>query len=215
MVQAQPQPGDASQAHHLVTQILQRAGAKDAPAGSATQDLLPLVYDELRRMAAGALAGERAGNTLQPTALVHEAYMRLVGGGDVSWNSRGHFFAAAAQAMRRILVDRARARNAAKRGGPGKERIALGDSALAVEPQDDTMLAIDELLEQLTAYDKLKAQIVMLRYFAGLSIEQTAQALGLTEHKVKSEWAFTRAWMHEKLDKRSITSEGGGSGGSG
>lgn len=181
----------------MVTRLLERAGEGHP---SATDELLPLVYDELKKMAASQLSNERVGHTLQPTALVHEAYMRLVGDGDVSWNSRGHFFAAAAQAMRRILVDRARARATDKRGG-GRAREALSDSALSAEPLDDTMLAIDDLLEKLDAYDRTKGQIVMLRYFAGLSIEQTARALNMTEHKVKSEWAFARAWMHAELSK--------------
>jgi RNA polymerase sigma factor (TIGR02999 family) len=188
----------------MVTQLLERASAGQ---GSATEDLLPLVYDELRRIAASQLANERAGNTLQPTALVHEAYIRLVGDGEVSWNSRGHFFSAAAQAMRRILVDRARARGSQKRGG-GRAREALSDSALTAEPLDDTMIAIDDLLKKLDAYDRTKGQIVMLRYFAGLSIEQTASAMGLSEHKVKTEWAFARAWMHAELQKDEGLSEG-------
>lgn len=189
--------GGGASAQHAVTMLLERASAGH---GSATEDLLPYVYDELRRIAASQLASERVGHTLQPTALVHEAYMRLVGDGDVSWNSRGHFFSAAAQAMRRILVDRARARGSIKRGG-GRAREALSDSALTTEPQDDTMIAIDDLLVKLDAYDRNKAQIVMLRYFAGLSIEQTASALGMTEHKVKTEWAFARAWMHAEMTR--------------
>lgn len=189
--------------------MLERARAGH---GSATDDLLPVVYDELRKIAAAQLNNERVGHTLQPTALVHEAYMRLVGDGDVSWNSRGHFFSAAAQAMRRILVDRARARGSAKRGG-GRAREALSDSALISEPVDDTMIAIDELLKKLDAYDKAKAQVVMLRYFAGLSIEQTAEALGMTEHKVKSEWSFARAWMHAELSRGESEDGAGEAGG--
>lgn len=190
---------------HLVTQLLERAARGH---GSATEDLLPVVYDELRRMAAAQLARERMGQTLQPTALVHEAYVRLVGDGDVSWSSRGHFFSAAAQAMRRILVDRARARSSQKRGGD-RARVELSESALATEPPDDTLLAIDDVLEKLSSYDKTKAHLVMLRYFAGLSLEQTAQAMGLTVHQVKSEWVFTRAWMHRELQAAEDGAEGG------
>ena len=186
----------ASPNSHLVTRILENAAqGRDG----ATDDLLPLVYDELRRMAAAELAKEGPSPTLQPTALVHEAYLRLVDGGDrLPWDNRGHFFGAAALAMRRILVDRARARQSLKRGG-ARRKVELTDGALSTEPDDATMLAIDEVLEKLDALDKVKSQIVMLRYFAGLSLEQTAESLGLTVHKVKSEWAFTRAWMHDQL----------------
>jgi RNA polymerase sigma factor (TIGR02999 family) len=181
---------------HLVTRLLENAaqGRDDA-----TDKLLPLVYDELRRMAAAELAREAPGQTLQPTALVHEAYMRLVGSGDaVPWDSRAHFFGAAAIAMRRILVDRARARQSQKRGGK-RDRVPLDDNAITTDTRDETILAVDELLQRLDAEDKVKSQLVMLRYFAGLSLEDTAKAMGLTVHKVKAEWAFTRAWMHANL----------------
>jgi RNA polymerase sigma factor (TIGR02999 family) len=185
----------ADQAQHDVTRLLRLAGDGDS---RATDELLPLLYEELRRMARAQLAGELPGATLQPTALVHEAYMRLVGDGDVSWNSRGHFFGAAGQAMRRILVDRARRRGAAKRGGD-RHRVELGDEAIKEELEAESMLAIDEVLTQLEAYDATKAQLVTLRYFAGLSLEQTAAAMGVSLAAVREEWAFARAWMHRRL----------------
>ena len=186
-----PQPG----LH--VTQLLQQAGGGDP---RATDELLPLVYDELRRLARSHLGGEAPGHSLQPTALVHEAYLRLVGSADVSWHSRGHFFGAAALAMRRILVERARHHLRLKRGG-GRARVELGEDALAAEPQADSMLAIDQVLDRLAQYDPAKARLVMLRYFAGLTLEQTASALDLTLSQVRTEWAYARAWMHRELSK--------------
>lgn len=190
-----------------VTQLL--ALARDGDS-RATDELLPLVYEELRRMARAHLSTERAGATLQPTALVHEAYMKLVGGKDVSWNSRGHFFGAAAQAMRRILVDRARTNNAIKRGG-NRERVELGDQAMAVEPGAASMLLIDEALVKLEAYDAVKARIVMLRFFSGLTIEEIAMAMDMTVSQVKTSWEFSRAWLHSQLKKmEAATTDAGG-----
>ncbi len=180
-----------------VTQLLQLAGSGDS---RATDELLPLVYEELRRLARSQLASEQPGVTLQPTVLVHEAYLRLVGDGEVSWNSRGHFFGAAAQAMRRILVDRARRNNALKRGGDHR-RVEIDDHALAAEPDAHTMLAVDEVLDRLQAYDPAKARLVMLRYFTGLTLDQSAAALGLTPAQAKTEWSYARAWMHRELQK--------------
>jgi len=180
-----------------VTQLLAMAAAGDS---RATDELLPVVYQELRRMARVQLGHEKPGQTLQPTALVHEAYLRLVGNGDVAWNNRGHFFGAASQAMRRILVERARHRSRDKRGG-GARRVDLSDHDMVTEPDVDVMLALDEVLERLTVYDKQKSQIVMLRFFAGLTVEQTAEALNLSVWTVKSEWAYARAWMHREMAK--------------
>lgn len=180
-----------------VTQLLQLAAGGDR---RAADDLLPAVYDELRRMARAQLGNERPGQTLQPTALVHEAYLRLVGTTDVAWNSRGHFFGAAAQAMRRILVDRARERAALKRGG-GQRRIELDENQLAGEPDMATMLALDEVLTNLEQFDATKARVVMLRFFAGLTFEQTAAAVGMPVSTVKDEWAFARAWIHREMNK--------------
>jgi len=191
-----------------VTVLIHAAAAGDAKASS---DLLPIVYDELRRLAQanmGREARQGAGHTLQPTALVHEAYMRLVGDNDpsvASWQSRGHFFGAAALAMRRILIERARARQTHKRGG-GVARVELHDDAVAAgvtgelsETSSDEILALDEALKKLEALDERAARIVMLRYFAGLSIEQTAAAIDLSPATVKKSWAFARAWLSREV----------------
>jgi RNA polymerase sigma factor (TIGR02999 family) len=166
---------------------------------SAAEQLLPLVYDELRRLAAEKLAQERPGQTLQATALVHEAYLRLVGhGAEPHWNSRGHFFAAAAQAMRNILVDSARRKRRKKHGG-GRHRMAL-DEALPAPPSDaDELLALDEALSRLAAEDPEAARIVHLRYFAGLSVEEAAQALGISRAYAYRQWTFARAWLLQAL----------------
>ncbi|MBX3380679.1 MAG: hypothetical protein KF805_11350 [Phycisphaeraceae bacterium] len=181
-----------------VTQLLKMAGEGDS---RATDELLPLVYEELRRMARAQLVGDAMAVTIQPTVLVHEAYLRLVGDGDVSWNNRAHFFGAAAQAMRRILVERARHRGRQKRGG-GQKRIEMDDALLATEPEAETMLALDDALRKLEAYDPVKGQIVMLRFFTGLTNEQTAQAMGKSATWVKEEWAYARGWLHRELAKQ-------------
>ena len=165
----------------------------------AAEQLLPLVYDELRRLAAQKLAQERPGHTLQATALVHEAYLRLVGNGaEPHFNGRGHFFAAAAQAMRNILVDSARRKRRAKHGG-GRHRVTL-DEALPAPPDDaDGLLALDEALTRLAAEDPEAARIVQLRYFAGLSVEEAAQALGVSRAHAYRQWTFARAWLLQAL----------------
>jgi RNA polymerase sigma factor (TIGR02999 family) len=165
----------------------------------AAAQLLPLVYAELRRLATEKLAQEKPGQTLQPTALVHEAYLRLVGGGaEPHWNSRGHFFAAAAQAMRNILVDNARRKRRKKHGG-GQHRVAL-DEALPAPPNDaDELLALDEVLSRLAAEDPEAARIVHLRYFAGLSVEEAAQALNISRAFAYRQWTFARAWLLQAL----------------
>jgi RNA polymerase sigma factor (TIGR02999 family) len=166
---------------------------------NAAAELLPLVYDELRQLAAQRLAQEKPGQTLQPTALVHEAYLRLV---DVEqaqrWNSRGHFFAAAAEAMRRILIDSARRKQGEKHGG-GKRRLNLdqGD-ALAATPAED-LLALDEALERLARNDPTAVQLVKLHCFAGLSVEQAGEALDLSRTQAYRLWTFARAWLHSQL----------------
>ena len=182
-------------APYEVTQLLAAICEGDSKASAR---LLPLVYDELRKLAKARMAHEPAGQTLQPTALVHEAYLRLVGDNDVTWDNRGHFFAAAALAMRRILVERARSRNRIKRGG-GRARVELTDAALVTEPPDHDLLVLDEALARLEKFDKRKADVVMLRYFAGLSIEETAAALGVSPATVKNEWTFARAWLHREV----------------
>jgi RNA polymerase sigma factor (TIGR02999 family) len=157
----------------------------------APELLLPLVYQELRRLAAQKLAREKSGQTLQPTALVHEAYLRLVDGEQARhWNSRGHFFGAAAEAMRRILVDQARRKNAEKRGG-GRQRVALESVEPEHVPRDDELLAIDEALDRLAAEDQA-ARLIQLRYFAGLSVEDAAEALGVSRSTAYEHWAYAR-----------------------
>lgn len=158
----------------------------------AAADLLPIVYDELRQLAAQKLAAEAPGQTLQPTALVHEAYLRLVG--DQTFDSRGHFFAAAAEAMRRILVDNARRRKAVKHGGDF-QRVELEDHGLPVRPVPDEIIAVDEALTRLTAEDPAAAQIVQLHFFAGLSIDQAAEVLGVSRATAYRQWSFARAWL--------------------
>jgi RNA polymerase sigma factor (TIGR02999 family) len=173
-----------------VTRILTAIEQGD---GQAASQLLPLVYDELRRLAAHQLAAEAPGQTLQPTALVHEAYLRLVGPDPAAqWASRSHFFAAAAQAMRRLLIDNARRKQAQKRGG-GLQRHPL-DGLAAPEP-DAELLALDEALHQLAAKDPEKAKLVELRYFAGLTGEQAAQVLGISPTTADRHWAYARAWL--------------------
>src|SRR5262245_15572384 len=165
----------------------------------AAEQLLPLVYEELRQLAAQKLAHEKPGQTLQATALVHEAYLRRVDVEKVQhWDSRGHFFAAAAEAMRRILVDQARQRHSQRRGGAAK-RQSLDSLDAAVPAPDDELLAVDEALERLHQLDPPKAELVKLRYFAGLTIPEAAQALGISIPPANRYWAYARAWLHEEL----------------
>jgi RNA polymerase sigma factor (TIGR02999 family) len=180
-----------------VTRLLDAAAAGDRQAAA---DLLPLVYDELRKLAAVRLAAEPSGNTLQPTALVHEAYLRLVGTpeGD-RWDHRGHFFAAAAEAMRRILVDRARRKATARHGGAMQRQALDPDAAAMPEPRED-LLALDTALDRLAAEDPLKADLVKLRYFVGLSLAEAAAALGLSERTAGRHWAFARAWLRRAVE---------------
>ena len=179
-----------------VTRILQ---AIDHGNPHAAEELLPLVYDELRKLAAQRLAHEKPGQTLQATALVHEAYLRLVDVKEAQhWNSRGHFFAAAAEAMRRILVDSARRQHSLKRGGR-RQQVCLEDApALSEQPADD-LLALDEALTQLAEEDPVKAQLVKLRYFAGLSVEQTAEALGISRATADRYWAYAKVWLYHAV----------------
>ena len=178
-----------------VTEILQAATRGDP---KATAELLPLVYAELRHLAAIRMAKLPPGNTLQPTALVHEAYVRLVDVGDHDWNTRGHFFAAAAQAMRQILVEQARRKATPKRGGDRK-RVDVEHVDVPVDPPADDILALDLALERLKGEDPRKAQIVMYRYFAGLDREETAAAMGISVRTVDREWRYIRARLHKEL----------------
>jgi RNA polymerase sigma factor (TIGR02999 family) len=175
-----------------VTQIL---SAIDAGDPRAAAELLPLVYDELRKLAAARIAEEGPGQTLQPTALVHEAYLRLVGGQEPQdWNGRGHFFAAAAEAMRRILIDAARRKRAGVHGGDRK-RIDLDRAEVAADLPPDRLLALDEALDLLARHDPVAGRLVRLKYFAGLSVEQAAAALGLSRATAYRHWTFARAWL--------------------
>jgi len=179
-----------------VTQILSQIERGDP---SAADQLLPLVYNELRRLAAQRLAQEATGQTLQPTALVHEAYVRLVDAEHQQrWDSRGHFFAAAAEAMRRILVDNARRKKSKKRGG-GRQRVDMelpdGDNG----PPLDGLLALDEALNRLEAKDSRKSKLVELRFFSGLTSEQAAEALGVSVATAERDWTFARAWLRREM----------------
>lgn len=178
-----------------VTEILSAVEQGDA---SAAQQLLPLVYDELRRLAAQKLAQERPGMTLQATGLVHEAYLRLVDVDNAQvWNSRGHFFAAAAEAMRRILVENARRKAAIKHGGQFRR---VDTDELAEADDDAQIVALDEALQKLAAEDRLAAQVVELHHFAGLSHELVAETLGLTVYRARQKWTFARAWLRDAIE---------------
>ena len=163
----------------------------------AMEELLPLVYDELRRLAKSYLQRENPGHTLQSTALVHEAYIRLVDQ-DVSWQSRAHFFGIAAQMMRRILVDHARAKNAAKRGD-GACKVTLDEALVASADRDVNVLALDGALTKLAQIDKQQSQIIELRFFGGLSIEDTSEILKISPATVKRDWAMAKAWLHREM----------------
>jgi RNA polymerase sigma factor (TIGR02999 family) len=166
----------------------------------AAEELLPLVYDELRKLAAARLADEKPGQTLQPTALVHEAYVRLIGGDQPQdWDGRGHFFAAAAEAMRRILVEAARRKTAEKRGG-GRARVDLDEASLLADGSPFDLLELDDLLDHLARVNPQAAELVKLRFFAGLTGDQTAAALGISPRAADSLWAYARAWLFEKMN---------------
>ena len=177
-----------------VTRLIEAARAGDRQAAA---DLLPLVYDELRKLAAVRMAEEKPGQTLQPTALVHEAYLRLVGpGGGQQWDNRGHFFAAAAEAMRRILVDAARRRSREKHGGQ-RDRVDLPD--VPTRDTDDRLIALDEALTRLAAEDPIAAQVVELRHFTGAGHEAIAATLSITVYAARQKWTFARAWLRDAL----------------
>ena len=180
-----------------VTRVLHAAVQGDP---KAAQDLLPLVYDELRTLARARLRKVPPGQTLQPTALVHEAYLRVVGSEDPGWDGRGHFFAAAAQAMRDILVEQARRKAAKKRGGD-RQRVATEQAEPVFEPPSDDVLAIDEAVRRLEQDDPRKGQIVNLRYFAKLTSAETAEALGVSVGTIEREWRYIRAYLQRELEK--------------
>ncbi len=175
-----------------------------AGRGEAADQLLPLVYDQLRAIAQQRMNEERAGHTLQATALVHEVYVRLVGDGDAAWANRGHFYAAAVEAMRRILIDPARRRGAVKRGGDWR-RATLNVASLALDENLDTFLALDEAMLRLEEQDAKAAEVVRLRFYAGLSIEDTARILDLSPRTVKREWTYARTWLLHNLEREQAT----------
>lgn len=184
-----------------VTILLDAAAAGDRHAAAT---VLPLVYDELRKLAAARMAGEPPGHTLDATALVHEAYLRLVGPEDrPRWEGRAHFFAAAAEAMRRILVDAARRRQTQKRGGAG-ERVTLDPDAVAAPEGPEDLLAIDEALDELAKSEPQLAELVKLRYFIGLTIPETADVLGVAPRTIDAWWAYARAWLLAKMKGESV-----------
>jgi RNA polymerase sigma factor (TIGR02999 family) len=182
-----------------VTRILVAIEEGDA---QAVDELLPALYRELRQLAAQMLSREKPGQTLQATALVHEAYLRLVGADHQTWNSRTHFFAAAAEAMRRILIENARRKHRLKRG-EGYRRVGLHQEAIVIEGDAEDLLALDEALAKLEATDKMKADLVKLHYFGGLTIEQAAELLGISPRTAKRYWAYARARLYEEIDPAS------------
>src|SRR5215472_15520843 len=185
-----------------MSQVTQLLSAIDAGDSQAADQLLPLIYDELRKLAAAKMALEQPGQTLQPTALVHEAWLRLVGGQEVRFQGRGHFFAAAAEAMRRILIDRAREKHSLKRGAAA-QRVDLDHLELAIQADDETLLDVNEALEKLAEEDPDSAQFIKLRFFAGLTNSEAAQALDIPERTARRHWAFARAWLYRELSKQS------------
>ena len=178
-----------------VTQILSAIEQGDA---NAADKLLPLVYEELRKLAAHRMANEAAGQTLQPTALVHEAWMRLVGEQNPKFENRAHFFAAAAEAMRRILIDNARRKRTLRHGG-GQQRVEFVPADLASATDDDQLLAVNDALDKLAAQNKPEAELVKLRYFVGMTLEEAAEALGISARTADNYWAHARAWLFREL----------------
>jgi RNA polymerase sigma factor (TIGR02999 family) len=187
-----------------VTRILNAIEQGDT---QATEKLLPLVYEELRLLAAQKMAHEKPGQTLQATALVHEAYIRLVEGADQNWNSRGHFFKAAAEAMRRILVENARRKKSKKRGG-NQQKIELTEATLAIESPSNDLLALDEALNRLSEKEPSVADLVRLRYFGGLTIDQVAEIQGISRRTAIDHWAYARSWLAREVNMGSETTSG-------
>lgn len=180
-----------------VTRILESIEQVDPKAAN---ELLPLVYDELRKLAGAKMAGEAPHQTLQPTALVHEAWLRLAGNGGAKFANRSHFFAAAAEAMRRILIDRARHKRAVRHGGD-LQRVDLEDLEIAAFADDDEILAVHDAVDKLAAQNKVEAEVVKLRYFVGMTIDEAAQVLGISVRTADSYWAHARAWLFREIKK--------------
>lgn len=181
-----------------VTQVLQAIRRGD---GQASAELLPLVYGELRRLAAARMANEQPGQTLQATAMVHEAWLRLVADGERTWQNRAHFFGAAAEAMRRILIENARRKARLKHGG-GQRRLDIDELELAATTPDEKILLMDEALEKLALQDAEKARIVVLKFYGGLTNQEVAENLDVNERTVERHWAFAKAWLFEKIRKQ-------------
>lgn len=179
-----------------LTQVLSQMSTGDS---TAADKLLPLVYEELRRLARHKMAGESSSHTLQPTALVHEAWLRLVSPGQQNWQNRAHFFTAAAESMRRILVDHARRKHSLKRGG-GVQNEELDESGVVLAAPTEELLAVNDALEQLELEDKTAAELVKLRYFVGMTMEEAAQALGLSVRSAERIWTFARAWLSKHIN---------------
>ncbi len=182
-----------------VTRLL---GQLSAGRREASEELAPLIYRELHKLAAACMRRERPGHTLQATALVHEAYMRLIGQQDVQWQNRSHFYGIAAQVMRRVLLDYARKHQAAKRGGPN-QRVRIDEALLVSEEQLDVALSVDECLKRLEKIDARQSRLVELRFFAGLSVEQTAEVMEISTATVKREWQFAKAWLQREMGQTS------------
>jgi RNA polymerase sigma factor (TIGR02999 family) len=178
-----------------ISELLASYGRGDK---ESLDQLMPVVYDELRRQAARYLRREQAGHTLQTTALIHEAYVRLVDQRNMQWQNRAHFFGIAAQMMRRILVDHARSKKRAKRGG-SDVRVSLGDATVAGKGQDLDVVALDEALQRLAQIDEQQSRVVELRFFSGLSVEETAEVMGISKSTVKRDWSMAKAWLHREL----------------
>ncbi|HEU4834391.1 MAG TPA: sigma-70 family RNA polymerase sigma factor [Pyrinomonadaceae bacterium] len=180
-----------------ITELLVGYGRGDK---DALDKLMPIVYDELRRQAARYLRREQAGHTLQTTALIHEVYVRLVDQRNVQWQNRAHFFGIAAQMMRRILVDHARTKKRAKRGG-SDVKVSLADAAIPVKERDLDVVALDEALNRLAAIDEQQSRVVELRFFSGLTVEETAEVMGISAATVKRDWSMAKAWLHRELSR--------------
>ena len=181
-----------------VTRVLERVRSGEL---SAAGELLPLVYDELRRLAASKMAHERPDQTLQPTALVHEAWLRLVGNEKQKWNGRAHFFGAAAEAMRRILIENARRKAAARHGG-GEARLDINQIEIATTAPDDELLAVSDALEKFALYNSQMAELVKLRYFVGLTAEDAAEVLGISVRTAERWWSYSRAWLYQEFERQ-------------